>query len=105
MKSKIVILCSIFTFFSLVVFAQQAQTKVVSAKHSEAINPNIERMRIVNQKLAAEKAATSVSNKIAPAQKNREEVARFKATNREASKSTNQQSATSGTISTSSSPK
>jgi len=56
MKNKIVILTWGLMILATGAFAQQGQ-KVASAKsNTSAANPNIERMRIVNEKIAAEKA-------------------------------------------------
>jgi hypothetical protein len=55
MKKTIAI--SFITLFSLCLVAQQTTDKPVPASAGvKAVNPNIERMRIVNEKIAAEKA-------------------------------------------------
>ncbi len=64
MKKKILMLTTIVTFFVAGVFAQQAHQGTLSPANTNALNPNIERMKVVNEKVAAEKA--KVKNYIAP---------------------------------------
>jgi hypothetical protein len=54
MKKTIAI--SFITLFSLCLVAQTTDKPVPAGAGVKAVNPNIERMRIVNEKIAAEKA-------------------------------------------------
>jgi hypothetical protein len=76
---KKIIAISLVSLFAVLVNAQQNNSTLPSK--AGGVNPNIERMRIVNEKIAAEKAARKT-----PEGPNREAIAQQKAANRANSK-------------------
>ena len=85
---RIIVTCIVLIFFTaLTVSAQQNSyaTPITTKSSSHTVNPNIDRMRIVKQKMAAEKPSSFVATakpKVVPMQQSPQEIAGIKAANR-----------------------